>query len=75
MSLNRIINMVINVIIRKLVNAAINGGMRMASRRGKTPNAGPANTGQSAPPTGQGAISQDDLAKRAKIAARTIRRS
>ena len=74
MNLNRIVNMILNVVTRRVVNLLVNRGFQLFARRGGSQ---PAPESQ---PTDQAALNpadrapQRDLAKRARFAARTLRR-
>ena len=74
MNLNRIIMVVMNVVIRRLINMAINFGMRAASRYGSAAS----RPGPATPPDQQAGgdvrAQQVDAARRARIAARNMRR-
>jgi hypothetical protein len=75
MTFDRIVNMVANAVVRRVVNLVVDRGFRLFTRRGPAaapgPEAGDSPTGPraaNAPGDAQG------LARRARIAARTLRR-
>ena len=74
MNLNRIVMMVMNIVIRRLVNLAINFGLRAASGYGSPASEPDRQDRAATPPGAEARALQVDAARRARIAARTLRR-
>ena len=74
MSLDRIIAMIINQIMRRLINSGISGAMGFFARRNNPPAKPGESQGKADPQSDHSVAASRDAAKRARIAARTIRK-
>ena len=74
MNLNRIVNMILNVVVRRVVNLLVNHGFQFFARRGGSQATADQPRPDQAELSPADRALQRDVAKRARFAARTMRR-